>query len=924
MKKYCLYNSNQINELDNEKFEKWLNFICLNPDKFVKTHRDPSANNYPADSWLYERWPYTGHHSRRAETNLREEYENKLIKAIAPNNKNDDIHLLNLCSNGLFQDLMIILKLHAEGYKNISLDCLGNIDNSAQQNLLTTIINRLNQSGANIKVRHYETQDFRWSNVCNNQTYDAIYGIDFAELGRVLYCDSDLLSESYGSRNDITTLLINALAKLKNKPTSLFLLTIDNYYLALENQHNEVQATNFVNFDELMENDSSPDYYQIKTSIFALIMYLPFLKQQNKPILLNQAPVLPYQKLLEQILNQHGLSYELFITKEENIEGVFIRFGLHPRLVRAKTENLKIILEQNNIKLPLVTENEFAKRLETESTTSLIIDAKPFDKLINKKYDLYNTTQIMELDPNQFDQWIQFIYLNPTKSENRVSRAHQFPSGSWLHECWCIDQENSRHSKINLREQYENRILHAISSHDKKDRIHLLSLGSGGLFQDLIILLRLHAEGYKNINLDCVDIINNKNQQNLLAAIISRLNQKSSSIRVRHHKHIDEIEQNQTYDSIYGIDFDELVKISNIDGSTRQLKYRGPNPKTDELTALFFKAYARLAPTQTALFLLTVGKDYLALQNEIKSSSFLSFENVLDNNSYHDYYYINANIYELLIHLPFLRKQNKPLLINEALINPQLKDSLLQILNQQGLTYEIASENTIAEKLDKESATVLIIDNTAFDNSYKNESWIDKQFNHGYAQMARWNCKLGRKQDSYIIAPPFIDIKGLQLSKKITQMTTLEFVNKVIEGIVRYQESNLNRTLPSCSLWHNQQSEARIAKKIQFQMKSLLSEPTIPLTSLVNQELKNRLYTELQSTSSGKNSISRFIYASLLNDKQLQQISDDDFQKFKLYLIVSGNPPLFQYKTPKPEKNYLDNALRDSILEEGMSFSVFR
>ncbi|MBA3535904.1 MAG: hypothetical protein H0T84_04745 [Tatlockia sp.] len=916
MKKYCLYNSNEIIELDIEQFDQWLDFICHNPTKFAKSYKDPSANNYPSDFWLYERWPYSGNNSRHAENNLREEYEKKLIKAISHNNQNDEIHLLNLCSDGLFQDLIILLKLHAQGYKNISLDCLANIDNSEQQILLTSIATRLNQSGANIKIQHFKTQEFRFNWILRDKTYDAIYGIDFAEISRVLNYDEELFSDRYSSNNEITTILINALAKLKSKPMALFLITADSYYLALENQTNELQPTNIVNFEYLIDSNTH-DYYQIKTSIFALIMYLPYLKQQNKPILLNQALVLPYQTALKQILNQHGISYELYIVKEEDLQGVFIRYNLPPQLVSAREENLKIILEQNNIKLPFVTENEFAKRLKAESATSLILDAKPFTK---KEYALHNSIQIMELAPERFDQWLQLIYLSPTKSENGLSRAHQFPSSSWLHECWCINQENSRHSKINLREKYENRIIDAISSHDKKDDIHLLSLGSGGLFQDLMILLRLHADGYKNLSLDCVDISNNSNQQNLLAAIVIRLNQKGSNIRVRHFKHLDQIKEGQFYNCIYAIDFDEAVKISNIDGSSRQLKHRASNLKTGELTALFIKAYAKLAPTPTALFLMTVGKDYLALQNEIKSSSFLNFENVIENNSYHDYYYINANIFELLNHLPFLRKQDKPLLINEALIDPQIMESLIQILNTQGLTYEIASENSIAKKLDKELATVLIIDDTAFDNSYKNESWIDKQFNHGCAQMARWNCNLGRKTDSYIIAPPFIDIKGVQLSKKITQMTTLDFLTKVMAGIECYQQSRSNSSLPSCSLWSNRQAETRIAKKLKYQMESLLSEPKILLTAMVNQDLKNKLYTELNSTSSSKNSLSRIIYASLLNDKQLQQISDDDFQKLKLYLIVSGNPPLLQYKTPKPEKNAVDNGLRDSILEESMPF----
>ncbi|MBA2710020.1 MAG: hypothetical protein H0U57_05475 [Tatlockia sp.] len=682
----------------------------------------------------------------------------------------------------------------------------------------------------------------------------------------------------------------------------------------MDNQQAE-QSTNFVEINEVNESKCPHDYYQIKTSILALLIYLPILKLKNKPILIHQSLFQPYQYLLEPILNQQGLSYELYINNEENIAGVFQRYNLNPRLVNYEEENLSQIIKQNNIKIPFVTENEFAKRLKSESTTSLVIDSTPFYKSINQNFALYSAEQIMELDDSEFYPWIDFIISNPTKGENSGRQPHDYPSPAWLHECWCHNQENSRNSKINLREQYENRIAHALSSYDKKEEIHLLSLGSGGLFQDFMIILRLYTEGFTHIHLDCVEIIDNSKQQGILTAIVNRLNLNNVNIKTRHFKTIDEIKEGQIYDSIYAIDFDKGVQLFSKDGSSRQLKHRCPSLQTNELTALFFNAYAKLAHTPSALFLLTVGENFLALQNEpneYKFNSFLGFEEVIENNSYHDYYYINANIFSFLIHLSFLKKQNKPLLINENIVNPKVKESLLQILSQQGFAYKIASEKTIAEMLDEELATVLIIDDTAFDNSNKNESWIDKQFNNGCVQMARWKSSIRRN----IIAPSFIDIKGQQLIKTITQMTTLDFVKNIVAGIELYQQFISKTTLPTCSLWHIPHNDSKFAKKLKLQLMSIIEQSEASHGSKVDQNLKNSLYLDLHSTSSEKFSISRFIYASLLNDVQLQQLSSEDFQKLKLYLIASGNLPLLQYKTPKPEKNDFDNALRDSIVEE--------
>jgi hypothetical protein len=153
-------------------------------------------------------------------------------------------------------------------------------------------------------------------------------------------------------------------------------------------------------------------------------------------------------------------------------------------------------------------------------------------------------------------------------------------------------------------------------------------------------------------------------------------------------------------------------------------------------------------------FLLTFGKNYIAHSGE-KAELYCDeydhqFEKRIETHAYHDYYYINANILSLLTHLPFLKAKKKPLLINEAILNPSTTSSLQKLLAQHDIDYVIASESDIGKKLDDECASVLIID----------DALAHEQFLQTLHQIIPSNIKVTLITDAGVRTPWFRQVIG--------------------------------------------------------------------------------------------------------------------------------------------------------------------
>lgn len=497
-------------------------------------------------------------------------------------------------------------------------------------------------------------------------------------------------------------------------------------------------------------------------------------------------------------------------------------------------------------------------------------------------YKLYSVEEISQLGSEAFNDWLNFFYKNPTKPE-KSSYDNARPSSNWLHECWCpMTQAHSRASFFDIRGKYEDKILNVAKSKDKNEVVRLLSLGSGGLFQDLMIILKLYYNGYKNIELDCIEIEDNQAQQSILQAIIERLNQNGAKIRIRHFKNMEERgAQSSPCDVVYAIDFDDIGNALGKDFSSRQLPFRSENKANDSICPLFLGAYAELRQSPSSLFLLTFGKNYIAHSGE-KAELYCDeldhqFEKRIETHAYHDYYYINANILSLLTHLPFLKAKKKPLLINEAILNPSTTLSLQKLLAQHNIGYVIASESAIGKKLDDECASVLIIDDTIHDSRKPEEQYVHPIFKHGHAQVSRVNLS-ARRVDVFFA---FNAIKTEQLSQRINSLPIESYLERATIGIQNYldwcsKNASGTRGLTRFSHWYHGDSGIRRAQDLQKKIESF-SNVTADDLDLVKSTIKEKLH----GSSNTRHSLARFIFAALARDMEIETLPDSDYKTIR-------------------------------------------
>ena len=255
------------------------------------------------------------------------------------------------------------------------------------------------------------------------------------------------------------------------------------------------------------------------------------------------------------------------------------------------------------------------------------------------------------------------------------------------------------------------------------------------------------------------------------------------------------------------------------------------------------------------------------------------FEKSIPRHVYHDYYYINANIFSLLLHLPWLKAKNKPVLINEAILNQSTRASVEKILQQEQLPWLIASETDLGKKLDEESASVLLIDDTAY-FANTGETLVDPLFKHGHVQISRFDTKSSQRK--YNVFFSFNDIKAEQFSKKINQLDTMDYLNKTQLGIQQYLTwfaTNIRgtRVLTRFSHWYHGGSGKHRAEKLQSKIEAALANPAIINFTEFNMSIKQML----RNSSNTRHSLARFISAALTGDGSLETLPDSDFKEIR-------------------------------------------
>lgn len=510
-------------------------------------------------------------------------------------------------------------------------------------------------------------------------------------------------------------------------------------------------------------------------------------------------------------------------------------------------------------------------------------------------FDLYSAENIRKLTQHQFETWVGKILKelkNPTPFAGDFLSSN-WPDDSWLHECWCpTTQSHARNKSFwskNLRADYEEKLFSAVRARDKNEPLRLLSGGSGGLFQDLVILLKLHRKGFKKIHLDCMEVRDNSYQQNILAAIIEQLNKSpQTTITVNHYSDNIALPFSNVYDLAYFIDAEEISNVIGKDCTiNRDLPRRKVDKEKNSYNFLSLILYAMATLSLKGICLVSYGKNNFIYNSQTNSffskhNEFIPFntEKIMDKQ--YDCFYINANPMMFLFHIEYFAFQKKPVFVNQDVLNEFSEKAVLALAGKFGFELEIISENEVKNKFIGHEDSVFVFDGTAF-NEIKKENPHDGLFSQK-AHVARvpWANEL--KEQTY---PKFTHFKACQIKQRLTQYSYSELLKLVIKGCEDYlawrkQYAVGTRGLTRFSHWSHGDSGIKRAKSIALKAHQFLSQKE-ECHQEIEVFIKQEIYDECAKSGDAKHSCSRFIAHAISEDKHdaLFDVSKDKYRQIR-------------------------------------------
>jgi len=312
--------------------------------------------------------------------------------------------------------------------------------------------------------------------------------------------------------------------------------------------------------------------------------------------------------------------------------------------------------------------------------------------------------------------------------------------------CECICENTKIHLRLmegNTRTKIENAIIDSARALSKDKDITILSVGSGGLLQDLIIIFRLTLAGYRNININLVDPewqtsgrFEFSERREQFNTIINAINQYCNyNITCNYYYTVDEIpEESRSFDIVYAIDYDDLDLIH--DYSSRDLVGRNGDFQLHEsehkTTMALIKAYSYLNDELGSLAAFSKGEQANILSRD---NNGLPSENNIQNLIYHpnqfEQYCVNASLSVLLHYLPFFCKQNKPVFINDEIMQPEERQYVEAMLQKFGINYQFFNYASCVNQNNNpfNNKLTLVIDGMIYDNR-KNDSLDSPGFKH--------------------------------------------------------------------------------------------------------------------------------------------------------------------------------------------------
>ena len=208
----------------------------------------------------------------------------------------------------------------------------------------------------------------------------------------------------------------------------------------------------------------------------------------------------------------------------------------------------------------------FSNKIQTESVAvSPPVSKWHYDS--NTPKFLY-ADQIERLSVEEFKRWLAHLLQNPVLY-SKSSKKHR-----WLSECAC--PFHNRAIPGNTRSRVEADILNHVDAMSR-DRISVLSMGSGHLFQDLIILASLVQRGFRDVRISMVDVAWKKRgvvsfRSKLFQSIVKQLTKAYPGVKVctAYSCDIGALPHDKEYDVVYAVDNDDFQASIDSSGSSRQ------------------------------------------------------------------------------------------------------------------------------------------------------------------------------------------------------------------------------------------------------------------------------------------------------------------------------------------------------------------
>lgn len=233
--------------------------------------------------------------------------------------------------------------------------------------------------------------------------------------------------------------------------------------------------------------------------------------------------------------------------------------------------------------------------------------------------------QIECLSVEEFKRWLAHLLENPALYA-KFGRKHH-----WLSECACSFHNRSKTG--NTRSRVEAEILNHTRAMDRNS-ISLLSMGSGRLFQDLIILASLMKQGFQDVSVCMIEDawhkgIVSSSKSKIFQSIVKQLRKAYPGVKVRttYAGNVSSIPVDRRYDLVYAIDYDDFqVSIDSL----------GANRQQYQAQVDLMKAASKLSVHPKAAFFVSQGHVSLPV-NGINQTPYIKTKNNLKYPIYYKY-----------------------------------------------------------------------------------------------------------------------------------------------------------------------------------------------------------------------------------------------------------------------------------------------